>query len=178
MRFSTNELAELEAKIASAADRALAIELAAFERLRLACLAQMEAIRGVGLASAAIDVSCALAELAVSRDWTRPVVDDSLNFVIEGGRHPVVEAALRARGEPFVANDADLSGETADGGRIALITGPNMARKSTYLRQNALITSLPQMGAFVAALPPPNRHVDPLFSPARAAHDLPARRST
>ncbi|MGD0722468.1 MAG: DNA mismatch repair protein MutS, partial [Roseiarcus sp.] len=127
MRFSTNELAELEAKIASAADRALALELAAFERLRLACLTEMEAIRGVGLALAEIDVACALAELAVQRDWTRPVVDDSLAFVIEGGRHPVVEAALRARGEAFVANDADLSGEIAHGGRIALITGPNMA---------------------------------------------------
>ncbi|MGA2044077.1 MAG: DNA mismatch repair protein MutS [Roseiarcus sp.] len=178
MRFSTNELAELEAKIASAADRALALELAAFERLRLACLSEMEAIRSLGLALAEIDVACALAELAVQRDWTRPVVDDSLAFVIEGGRHPVVEAALRARGEAFVANDADLSGEIAQGGRIALITGPNMAGKSTYLRQNALIVALAQMGAFVPARRAHLGVVDRLFSRVGAADDLARGRST
>ena len=178
MRFSTNELAELEAKIASAADRALALELAAFERLRLACLSQMEAIRGVGLALAEIDVACALAELAVERDWTRPLVDDSLAFAIEGGRHPVVEAALRARGEAFVANDADLSGEIGQGGRIALITGPNMAGKSTYLRQNALIVALAQMGAFVPARRAHIGVVDRLFSRVGAADDLARGRST
>jgi DNA mismatch repair protein MutS len=178
MRFSTNELAELEAKIASAADRALAIELAAFERLRLACLAKMETIRGLGLALAEIDVACALAELAVSRDWTRPIVDDSLSFVIEGGRHPVVEAALRARGEAFVANDCDLSGESIDGGRIALITGPNMAGKSTYLRQNALIATLAQMGSFVPARRAHIGVVDRLFSRVGAADDLARGRST
>jgi DNA mismatch repair protein MutS len=178
MRFSTSELAELEAKIASAADRALALELAAFERLRLACLDQMEAIRGLGRAIAEIDVVCALAELAVSRDWTRPIVDDSLKFVIEGGRHPVVEAALRARGEPFVANDADLSGDIADGGRIALVTGPNMAGKSTYLRQNALIATLAQMGSFVPARRAHIGIVDRLFSRVGAADDLARGRST
>ncbi|MGA2795742.1 MAG: DNA mismatch repair protein MutS, partial [Roseiarcus sp.] len=178
MRFSTSELAELEAKIASAADRALALELAAFERLRLACLDQMEAIRGVGLAIAEIDVACALAELAASRDWTRPIVDDSLTFIIEGGRHPVVEAALRARGEPFVANDADLSGDIGEGGRIALVTGPNMAGKSTYLRQNALIATLAQMGSFVPARRAHIGVVDRLFSRVGAADDLARGRST
>ena len=178
MRFSTNELAELEAKIASAADRALALELAAFEKLRLACLGQIEAIRGMGLALAEIDVACALAELAATRDWTRPVVDDSLKFIIEGGRHPVVEAALRARGEPFVANDADLTGDIADGGRIALITGPNMAGKSTYLRQNALIATLAQMGSFVPARRAHIGIVDRLFSRVGAADDLARGRST
>ncbi len=178
MRFSTSELAELEAKIASAADRALALELAAFDRLRAACLGQMEAIRGLGLAIAEIDVGCALAELAVSRDWTRPIVDDSLKFVIEGGRHPVVEAALRARGEPFVANDADLSGDVAEGGRIAVVTGPNMAGKSTYLRQNALIATLAQMGSFVPARRAHIGIVDRLFSRVGAADDLARGRST
>jgi DNA mismatch repair protein MutS len=178
MRFSTSELAELEAKIASAADRALALELAAFERLRMACLDQMEAIRGVGFAIAEIDVACALAELAVNREWTRPVVDDSLAFVIEGGRHPVVEAALRARGEPFVANDANLSGELGEGGRIALVTGPNMAGKSTYLRQNALIATLAQMGSFVPARRAHIGIVDRLFSRVGAADDLARGRST
>jgi len=178
MRFSTSELGELEAKIASAADRALALELAAFERLRLACLDRMEPIRGAGLAMAEIDVACALAELAVSRDWTRPIVDDSLAFVIEGGRHPVVEAALRARGEPFVANDANLSGDLGEGGRIALVTGPNMAGKSTYLRQNALIATLAQMGSFVPARRAHIGIVDRLFSRVGAADDLARGRST
>jgi DNA mismatch repair protein MutS len=178
MRFSTGELAELDAKIASAADRALALELEAFEKLRLACLGRIDAIRGLGSALAEIDVACALAELAVNRDWTRPLVDDSLSFVIEGGRHPVVEAALRARGEPFVANDADLSGEMATGGRIALITGPNMAGKSTFLRQNALIATLAQMGSFVPARRAHIGIVDRLFSRVGAADDLARGRST
>jgi DNA mismatch repair protein MutS len=178
MRFSTNELAELEAKIASAADRSLALELAAFDQLRLACIAQMTAIRGLSLALAEIDVACALAEIAVSRDWTRPIVDDSLTFVVEGGRHPVVEAALRARGESFVANDSDLSGDPADGGRIAVITGPNMAGKSTYLRQNALIATLAQMGSFVPARRAHIGIVDRLFSRVGAADDLARGRST
>ena len=111
MRFTTNALIDLEARIASAADRALALELDMFERLRQACLARTEVLRGLGAALAEIDVSAALAELAVKRDWTRPRVDASLKFAIDGGRHPVVEAALAARGEPFVANDCDLTGE-------------------------------------------------------------------
>jgi DNA mismatch repair protein MutS len=178
MRFSTNELAELEAKIASAADRALALELGAFERMRLACIAQMDALRSQAVALAEIDVACALAELAVKRDWTRPTIDESLTFIVEGGRHPVVEAALGARGEPFVANDSNLSGEPADGGRIALITGPNMAGKSTYLRQNALIATLAQMGSFVPARRAHIGVVDRLFSRVGAADDLARGRST
>ena len=111
LRFTTNALVELEAKIASAADRALTLELEAFERLRQACLAEGERLRAFGAALAEVDVAAALAELAVKRDWTRPLVDSSLAFRIEGGRHPVVEAALKSAGEPFVANDCDLSGE-------------------------------------------------------------------
>ncbi|HLJ71303.1 MAG TPA: DNA mismatch repair protein MutS, partial [Roseiarcus sp.] len=177
MRFSTSELAELEAKIASAADRALALELAAFDRLRQAALAEIEAIRGLGEALAEIDVTCALAELAATRDWVRPLVDDTLNFVIEGGRHPVVEAALSAQGEPFVANDCDLSGDEG-GGRIALVTGPNMAGKSTYLRQAALIALLAQSGAYVPARRAHIGIVDRLFSRVGAADDLARGRST
>ena len=177
MRFSTNELADLEAKIASAADRALALELAAFEALRQKCLEQMEAIKRLGAALADIDVACALAELAATRDWTRPVVDDSLALVIEGGRHPVVEAALRKRGEAFVANDCDLSG-SRDGGLIGLVTGPNMAGKSTYLRQSALIAVLAQMGSYVPARRAHIGIVDRLFSRVGAADDLARGRST
>ena len=89
LRFTTNALVDLEAKIASAADRALALELEGFERLRQACLAESDALRGFGAALAEIDVAAALAELAVKRDWTRPVVDGSLAFRIEGGVIPL-----------------------------------------------------------------------------------------
>jgi len=177
MRFTTNALADLEARIASAADRALALELDAFERLRQACLAESEPLRGFGAALAEIDVAAALAELAVRRDWTRPLVDDSLSFRVEGGRHPVVEAALKQAGEPFVANACDLSGE-ADGGRIAIVTGPNMAGKSTYLRQNALIALIAQMGAYVPAARAHVGIIDRLFSRVGAADDLARGRST
>jgi DNA mismatch repair protein MutS len=178
MRFATNALIDLEARIASAADRALALELEIFERLRQACLAQTEVFRGLGAALAEIDVSAALAELAVLRDWTRPHVDASLKFAIEGGRHPVVEAALSARGEPFVANDCDLTGLSGEGGRIALVTGPNMAGKSTFLRQNALIAALAQMGSYVPARRARVGVVDRLFSRVGAADDLARGRST
>jgi DNA mismatch repair protein MutS len=178
MRFSTNALSELEARIASAADRALALELDAFERLRQASLAVSEPLRGFGAALAEIDVAAALAELAVKRDWTRPLVDASLCFKVVGGRHPVVEAALKAAGEPFVANDCDLTGEEREGGRIAIVTGPNMAGKSTYLRQNALIALLAQIGAYVPADRAHIGVVDRLFSRVGAADDLARGRST
>ena len=178
MRFTTNALIDLEARIASAADRALALELESFERLRQACLAQSETLRGLGAALAEIDVAAALAELAVLRDWVRPQVDDSLAFAIDGGRHPVVEAALARRGEPFVANACDLSGAAREGGRLALVTGPNMAGKSTFLRQNALIAALAQMASFVPARRAHIGVVDRLFSRVGAADDLARGRST
>ncbi len=178
MRFTTNALIDLETRISSAADRALALELEMFERLRQACLAQTEVLRGLGAAVAEIDVSAALAELAVKRDWTRPHVDASLKFAIEGGRHPVVEAALSTRGEPFVANDCDLTGLFGEGGRIALVTGPNMAGKSTFLRQNALIAALAQTGSYVPARRAHIGVVDRLFSRVGAADDLARGRST
>jgi DNA mismatch repair protein MutS len=178
MRFTTNALIDLEAKIASAADRALALELETFERLRQACLSQSEVLRGLAAALAEIDVAAAMAELAVKRDWTRPRVDRSLAFSIVAGRHPVVEAALSARGEPFVANDCELTGVTGEGGRMALVTGPNMAGKSTFLRQNALISALAQMGSFVPAKAARLGVVDRLFSRVGAADDLARGRST
>ena len=112
------------------------------------------------------------------RDWTRPEVDASLAFAIEAGRHPVVEAALRRDGEAFVANDCALSGIAGKGGRIAIVTGPNMAGKSTYLRQNALIAVLAQMGSFVPARRAHIGVVDRLFSRVGAADDLARGRST
>ncbi len=178
MRFTTNALTDLESRIASAADRVLALELEAFERLRQACVAEVERLRGFGAALAEIDVAAGLAELAVKRNWTRPLVDSSLSFRIEGGRHPVVETALREAGEPFVANDCDLTGEAGEGGRIAIVTGPNMAGKSTYLRQNALIALIAQMGAYVPAARAHIGIVDRLFSRVGAADDLARGRST
>jgi DNA mismatch repair protein MutS len=177
MRFSTAELAELESKIASAADRALTLELDVFERLAGEVLAAGDAIKAVCEGLAEVDVTAAIAELAATRDWTRPEVDRSLAFIVEGGRHPVVEASLKLRGEGFVANSCDLSGD-ADGGRIAVVTGPNMAGKSTFLRQNALIAVLAQMGAYVPAARVRLGVIDRLFSRVGAADDLARGRST
>jgi DNA mismatch repair protein MutS len=208
VRFTTTELGELEAKIASAADRALGIELEIFERLSAKVTAASAPIKEAAEALAALDVTAALAQLAVDRDYARPEVDRSLDFVIEGGRHPVVEQTLAGEGGPFVANDCDLSplpasyppsqappslpspanggglgrgqaGEAGAGaGRIWLLTGPNMAGKSTFLRQNALIAILAQMGSFVPARRARIGVVDRLFSRVGAADDLARGRST
>jgi DNA mismatch repair protein MutS len=179
VRFTTTELGALEAKIASAAEQALAIELAAFEHLTAAVAAAQGAITNAAEALASLDVAAALAELAAERNYVRPEIDASLDFVIDGGRHPVVEQALVVEGGPFVANDCDLSPPRgADVGRIWLLTGPNMAGKSTYLRQNALIAILAQMGSFVPARRARIGVVDRLFSRVGAADDLARGRST
>ena len=178
MRFSTTALNEIEAKIASAADRAIALELGIFEDLAGAALAATDALKSASDAIAMIDVAAGLAEVAVLRDWVRPLIDESLAFRIAGGRHPVVEAALRARGLAFVANDSDLADAAGKAGRIAIITGPNMAGKSTYLRQNALIVVLAHMGAYVPAREAHIGIVDRLFSRVGAADDLARGRST
>lgn len=176
VRYATPELSELESKIAQAADRALKLELEMFERLAADVLARAEAITRAAQALAALDVTASLALLAVQRNWVRPQVDDSLAFHVEAGRHPVVEAALEraGQGERFVANDCDLG----DGRRLWLLTGPNMAGKSTFLRQNALIAVLAQMGAFVPAAKAHLGVVDRLFSRVGAADDLARGRST
>jgi DNA mismatch repair protein MutS len=179
VRFTTTELGELEVKIASAAERALAIELAGFERLAAIVTAAQGAITDAAQALASLDVAAGLAELAAERAYVRPETDGSLDFIIEGGRHPVVEQALIADGGPFVANDCDLSAPAGAGaGRIWLLTGPNMAGKSTYLRQNALIAILAQMGSFVPARRAKIGAVDRLFSRVGAADDLARGRST
>ncbi len=179
VRFTTTELGELEAKIANAANRALGIELETFERLAATVTAAAAAIKEAAEALATLDVATALAQLAVERDYVRPQLDGSLDFVVEGGRHPVVEQALTADGGPFVANDCDLSPPpSAAAGRIWLLTGPNMAGKSTFLRQNALIAILAQMGSFVPARSARIGAVDRLFSRVGAADDLARGRST
>jgi len=182
MRFTTAELAELEQRIASAADKALRIELEVFEALAAKISDNAVAIHTGAQALAGLDVACALAELAETQSYVRPVVDDSLRFAITGGRHPVVEQALKKSGEAFIANDCDLGapndGKEKDRGRLWLVTGPNMAGKSTFLRQNALIAILAQAGAFVPAQSAQLGIVDALFSRVGAADDLARGRST
>lgn len=172
MRYTTVELSELEEKITRAGDKALALELALFDDLVGEVTARADAVARAARAMAAIDVAAALAELSVDRRYCRPTVDDGTDFEISGGRHPVVEAARP--GEPFVANDCNLDGE----GRIWLLTGPNMAGKSTFLRQNALIVILAQIGSYVPADSARIGVVDRLFSRVGAADDLARGRST
>ena len=175
MRFTTAELAELEEKIGRAADKALALELQLFDDLAGEVLARVEEIARAARAIAALDVAAGLAELAIDRRYTRPVVDASLAFAVRAGRHPVVEAALAAAsGSAFVANDCDLFPER----RLWLVTGPNMAGKSTFLRQNALIVVLAQIGSYVPADAAHIGVVDRLFSRVGAADDLARGRST
>ncbi|MBL8628502.1 MAG: DNA mismatch repair protein MutS, partial [Rhodospirillaceae bacterium] len=180
MRFTTVELSELEDKIRSAADKALALEMEIFDALIATVTANTEQVAQAGAALAALDVFAALAQLAVDRNYSRPVVDDSLNFHITAGRHPVVEAVLKNQASAaFVANDCNLGAKANQGaGRLWLITGPNMAGKSTFLRQNALITIMAQAGCYVPAASAHIGVVDKLFSRVGAADDLARGRST
>ncbi len=181
MRFTTVELSELEQKIVSAADKALAVELRVFEDLVGEVTGRGETIALAARALAALDLAAGLAEMAVEGRWCRPKVDHSTAFSVVGGRHPVVEAALaRSQEGGFVANDCGLGPEedTSEAGRIWLVTGPNMAGKSTFLRQNALIALLAQIGSFVPAKSAEIGVVDRLFSRVGAADDLARGRST
>ncbi len=174
-RFTTMELSELERKISEAAEKALALELELFAGLVQEVLSQGELIARTALALAGLDVAAALAELAVTHNYTRPQVDSSLTFAIKGGRHPVVEVALKKQSNTdFIANDCTLG----DASRLWLLTGPNMAGKSTFLRQNALIVLMAQMGSYVPAAEAHIGTVDRLFSRVGAADDLARGRST
>jgi DNA mismatch repair protein MutS len=183
VRFTTSELGEIEARIANAGDRALGLELEIFERLSAMVMTASDDLRAAAHAFALLDVATALAKLAIDDNYVRPEVDTSLGFAIEGGRHPVVEQALKRDGHPFIANACDLSPPaSAEGrtgaGQIWLITGPNMAGKSTFLRQNALIALMAQIGSFVPAARARIGIVDRLFSRVGAADDLARGRST
>ncbi len=174
-RYTTTELGDLEGKISSAADRALALEQSLFARLVGQTLDHAGPIAAAAEALAGLDVATALADQAVAHGYVRPTVDDSRVFSILGGRHPVVEDALRrANDSGFVANDCDLG----DDGQVWLVTGPNMAGKSTFLRQNALIVILAQTGSYVPAAAAHIGVVDRLFSRVGAADDLARGRST
>ncbi len=179
VRFTTSELGEIEAKIANAGDRALGLELEIFEQLCAMAIDAGDDLRAAAHAFAVLDVATALSKLAVDENYVRPEVDASLGFAIEGGRHPVVEQALKRDGQPFIANACDLSpGPAQTSGQIWLITGPNMAGKSTFLRQNALIALLAQTGSYVPASRARIGVVDRLFSRVGAADDLARGRST
>ncbi len=180
VRFSTTELADLEGRIASAADRAAALEATVFDELVSAVDAEAGAIERAAAALGVLDVHAGFAALAVEQRYIRPEMSRDVAFAIEGGRHPIVEQALHSDGGvPFVANDCTLDPpEGSDEGRILLVTGPNMAGKSTYLRQNALIAVMAQAGSFVPAERARIGIVDRLFSRVGAADDLARGRST
>ena len=178
VRFTTPELADLDARISQAADRALAQELECFEALRREACAHGPAVHAAARALAELDVASALAEWAEEVGAVRPEVDGSCAFEAEGARHPVVEAAVRRAGGAFTPNDCRLDGEGAGRPRLALVTGPNMAGKSTFLRQNALLVVLAQAGSFVPARRLRLGAADRLFSRVGAGDDLARGRST
>ncbi len=178
VRFTTVELAELDAKIAQAAERTLAMEVATFEAWREAACRLAPAIQAAAFAAASLDVASGLAEWADEAGATRPVVDRSCVFEATAARHPVVEAAVRKAGEPFTPNDCRLDGAGAGAARLSIVTGPNMAGKSTFLRQNALLCVLAQAGSFVPAQALRLGVVDRLFSRVGAGDDLARGRST
>jgi DNA mismatch repair protein MutS len=177
VRFTTAALSALETRILNAGNRALEIEKQHFKTLRQAVLQQAGPVAAATQGLAELDLAAGLADLAVMDNWVEPVVDDSRAFDVTGGRHPVVERALhRQGGGAFVANDCALS--LGDTPAIWLLTGPNMAGKSTFLRQNALIALLAQMGSFVPAERARIGIVSQLFSRVGAADDLARGRST
>ncbi len=174
VRFGSVDLQALATRIAQASDHALAAEAAHFEELRDTVQARAAAIASTAAALARLDVASALAERAAQGDWVRPRVDGSCAFDVAAARHPVVEAACVKAREPFVANDCDLAPER----RLWLVTGPNMAGKSTFLRQNALLAVLAQAGSFVPAASAHIGIVDRLFSRVGASDNLAQGRST
>lgn len=187
MRFTTVELSEIEGRIASAGERALALEDEVFQELAAAVARNELALTTVAAALAEIDHQAALAELAVTENYVRPKMSDGCGFEIRGGRHPVVEQALKqTKAGAFIENDCVLGFEhekptgfdEETTARIWLVTGPNMAGKSTFLRQNALFVVLAQMGSFVPAREARIGAVDRLFSRVGASDDLARGRST
>ena len=173
VRFTTVELGELENKINNAAQKALDLEVQLFDQLLGEVTTRAEDIARLARAAAVLDVASGLAQLAVERHYCRPLVDGSQDFDIRGGRHAVVEALVESE-QKYVPNDCDLGPER----HLWLVTGPNMAGKSTFLRQNALIAVLAQMGSFVPAERAHIGVVDRLFSRVGAADDLARGRST
>lgn len=177
VRFTTVELSEIETKILNAGNLALSIEKRLYSVLSDAILSQAAHLNAAARGLAELDLTASLADLARGDNWCLPRVDDSRAFDISGGRHPVVENALRQQsGDSFVANDCVLNAD--QGAAIWLLTGPNMAGKSTFLRQNALIALLAQMGSYVPAESAHIGTISQLFSRVGASDDLARGRST
>lgn len=176
VRFTTVELTEVENEIRGAGEKILATELELFAKLAGEVKIAADDISRTAKAMAELDVGAALADLAVEKNYCRPQVDDSLCFEIEEGRHPVVEASLAGGHDGvFVGNDCKLGGDNSN---IWLITGPNMAGKSTFLRQNAIIAVMAQIGSYVPAKSARIGVVNKLFSRVGASDDLVRGRST
>jgi DNA mismatch repair protein MutS len=171
-RYSTLELKTLETSLASASEEILQLELQLYAELASLIANNAVSITMIAQILATIDVSSSLATLAIERQYSRPIVDNSFAFEVKGGRHPVVEAGLDSHS--FIANDCNLNNNQ----RIWLITGPNMAGKSTFLRQNALIALLAHIGSYVPASYAHIGIVDRIFSRVGAADDLASGRST
>src|SRR5215831_8301256 len=172
-RFITPELKEMEAKVLGADDRAQNLEYQLFQKLREETLREVEPIQQTADAIAVLDVLCALAETARLFRYCRPELNDSLRLVIKDGRHPVLDQNLIE--EKFVPNDTELDGETI---RMAIVTGPNMAGKSTYIRQVALLVLMAQIGSFVPAESAEVGLVDRIFTRVGASDDLARGQST
>ena len=172
-RFITPELKEMEAKILGADERARQLEYQLFQKLRDETLRELEPIQQTAAAIAVLDVICALAETARLFRYCRPKLNDTLRLVIKDGRHPVLDQNLVE--EKFVPNDTSLEGENL---RLAIVTGPNMAGKSTYIRQVALIVLMAQIGSFIPAESAEIGLVDRIFTRVGANDDLARGQST
>ena len=168
MRFTTMDLSNLQTKTLSAAEDALALELQIFTEISAEIRKNMEQLTVTASSLAFVDVCSSFAELAVENNYTRPQIDESTAFEIKGGRHPVVELNTK-----FIANDCDLTNKN-----LWLLTGPNMAGKSTFLRQNALIAIMAQIGSFVPAAHAHIGCVDKVFSRVGASDNLARGQST
>ncbi len=177
VRFTTVDLSRIETRILNAGNHAFEIEKRLYASLKDAILSENARIGVAARGLAEIDLSAAFADLAADEDWCEPRVDDSRAFAVTGGRHPVVERALRRQsGAAFVANDCVLT--TNETPALWLLTGPNMAGKSTFLRQNAIIALLAQSGSYVPATSAHIGRVSQLFSRVGASDDLARGRST
>ncbi len=174
VRFTTVELSELERDISSAADKIIAIEQNIFAQIAQQISDLSLNIGNIARAISAIDLYSSLAELAQSMDYIRPIIDNSYKFDIVDGRHPVVEYMLKKQSDAFVPNDCNLDPDQ----KLWLLTGPNMAGKSTFLRQNALIAIMAQIGSFVPASSAHIGMIDKCFSRVGASDDLARGQST
>jgi len=178
IRFTTTELGKAESNILNATSAALNIEIDILNKIQKKILKNSHKILDTARILAIVDVNCALSQTAQENDWCKPIIDDSRNFEIVNGRHPVVEKALKKTSErSFIPNSCNLSCE-GNNANIWLITGPNMAGKSTFLRQNALMVILAQMGSYVPAKSAKIGIVDQLFSRIGASDDIAKGNST